>query len=391
MGGGLIYGILEMRLLEYIDIDVWKGTEEDSVGKPLYSRFIKANDFKGVPHPLSGDYTPKPQEEIDESLYVYGKKGPQEPEPSVSDDRSSEYSTCQSNDSAGSIGTSSEHSVDLESEISRVPSEVYVSTPITTTEKGVSAPKSKEVEPSCVSHIKTPRQPIKDQATPKVNRKKLGNAMVEEKTRGRHGKEMLEVPRVKETRVCILDTLSVLGKFNGKSDEGFLIGYSLNSKAYRVYNLVTKRVEVNLHVNFLEDKPKIQGLEVREKDEDVELIVMPLAVKNTEEKVESRTSSTNSKKEEILTGTSNKREGFLYWTLQKIIKCGLRLVSCRLGDLCVLVGEEKLWEWRGLSDEEGEKVASSRNNIRDNYDAKGPLCTRGVESVGGESFRELYM
>ncbi|GJT80746.1 ribonuclease H-like domain-containing protein [Tanacetum coccineum] len=36
----------------------------------------------------------------------------------------------------GSIGTSSEHSVDLDSEISRVPSEVYVSsTPITTTEK----------------------------------------------------------------------------------------------------------------------------------------------------------------------------------------------------------------------------------------------------------------
>ncbi|GJR17625.1 integrase, catalytic region, zinc finger, CCHC-type containing protein [Tanacetum coccineum] len=92
---------------------------EDSVGKPLYNRFTKTNDFKGVPHPLSGDYTPTPQEEIDESLYVYGKKGPQEPEPSVSDDRSSEYSTCQSNDSAGSIGTSSKHSVDLESEISR--------------------------------------------------------------------------------------------------------------------------------------------------------------------------------------------------------------------------------------------------------------------------------
>ncbi|GJS61566.1 ribonuclease H-like domain-containing protein [Tanacetum coccineum] len=50
--------------------------------------------------------------------------GPQEHEPSVSDDRSSEYSTCQSNDSAGSIGTSSEHYVDPESEISRVPQEV---------------------------------------------------------------------------------------------------------------------------------------------------------------------------------------------------------------------------------------------------------------------------
>ncbi|GJU22953.1 ribonuclease H-like domain-containing protein [Tanacetum coccineum] len=97
-----------------MNFSVFNCTEKDSVGKPLYSRFTKTKDFKGVPHPLSGDYTPKPQEEIDESLYVYGKKGPQEPEPSVSDDRSSEYSTCQSNDNAGSIGTSSEHSVDPE-------------------------------------------------------------------------------------------------------------------------------------------------------------------------------------------------------------------------------------------------------------------------------------
>ncbi|GJV70239.1 ribonuclease H-like domain-containing protein [Tanacetum coccineum] len=163
---------------EEMNFSVFNCSEEDSVGKPLYSRFIKTNDFKGVPHPLSGDYTPTPQEEIDESLYVYGKKGPQEPEPNVSDDRSSEYSTCQSNDSAGSIGTSSEHSVDPESEISSVPPEVYVSTPITINEKGVSSPKSKEVEPSCVSHIKTPRQPIKDQATTKVNRKNW-NAMME--------------------------------------------------------------------------------------------------------------------------------------------------------------------------------------------------------------------
>ncbi|GKB54617.1 hypothetical protein Tco_0905370, partial [Tanacetum coccineum] len=154
--------------------------EEDSVGKPLYSRFIKTNDFKGVPHPLSGDYTPKPQEEIDESLYVYGKKGPQEPEPSVSDDRSSECSTCQSNDSAESIGTSSEHSVNLESEISRVPQEVYVSQPITTIEKGVSAPKSKEVEPSCATHVKTPRQQMKNQGTSEVKGKNWNKMMERE-------------------------------------------------------------------------------------------------------------------------------------------------------------------------------------------------------------------
>ncbi|GJT16808.1 ribonuclease H-like domain-containing protein [Tanacetum coccineum] len=605
---------------------------------------------------------------------------PKSLKPSLSDDRSSEYSTCQSNDSEG-FGTSSEHSVDPESEISRVPQEVYVSKPITTNEKGVSALKSKEVEPSCVSHIKTPRQQIKDQETPKVNRKNW-NAMMERETRdgysftkkkcfvcgslshliknydyyekkmareaapkkkkqrvfntgnrvakpvwtnddrinhanqfvprpvqlnagrtninsvrpnintgrtninsvrprvntvnsnvntvrsrqpvptrtsnsfspkrpqgkggtavktsagyncpnsncdsgptfirtvitkGPQGRPkpvqawllcydvtpldpsadqaelrvlhfnlfsisqicdkqhkvlfteteclvvssdfkmpdekqiLLKVPRhhniysfdmktptpakgfacliakatsdesklwhrrtlieaartmladsllpttfwaeavstacyifnrVRVTKpqnktpyellfghkpiisyirpfgchVTILDTLSVLGKFDGKSNEGFLVGYSLNSKAYRVYNLVTKRVEVNLHVNFLEDKPNVKGVGYRwmfdidyltdsmnyipvslenqanphagtsevtnsagtsqtpnaiaseEKDEDVELIVVPSAVKNTEEKVESRKSSTNSKTKEILTEPPQEKE-----------------------------------------------------------------------------------
>ncbi|GKA33885.1 hypothetical protein Tco_0720314 [Tanacetum coccineum] len=59
-----------------MNFSVFKCSKEDSIGKPSYSRFTKTNDFKGVPHPLSGDYTPKPQEEIDDSLYVYGKKGP---------------------------------------------------------------------------------------------------------------------------------------------------------------------------------------------------------------------------------------------------------------------------------------------------------------------------
>ncbi|GJT12857.1 putative ribonuclease H-like domain-containing protein [Tanacetum coccineum] len=51
----------------------------------------------------------------------------------------------------------------------------------------------------------------------------------------------------------------VLNKFAGKSDEGFLVGYSLQSKAFRVYNLETKRVEENLHINFLENKPNVAG------------------------------------------------------------------------------------------------------------------------------------
>ncbi|GJV13153.1 putative ribonuclease H-like domain-containing protein [Tanacetum coccineum] len=59
--------------------------------------------------------------------------------------------------------------------------------------------------------------------------------------------------------VTILNTIDHLGKFVGKSDEGFLVGYSLQSKAFRVYNLVTKRVEENLHIKFLENKPNVAG------------------------------------------------------------------------------------------------------------------------------------
>nr|GEW49738.1 putative ribonuclease H-like domain-containing protein [Tanacetum cinerariifolium] len=55
-------------------------------------------------------------------------------------------------------------------------------------------------------------------------------------------------------RVMILKTLNHLGKFDAKGDEGYFIGYSMSSKAFRVFNKRTKRVEENLHVDFLENK-----------------------------------------------------------------------------------------------------------------------------------------
>ncbi|GJZ48028.1 putative ribonuclease H-like domain-containing protein [Tanacetum coccineum] len=59
--------------------------------------------------------------------------------------------------------------------------------------------------------------------------------------------------------VTILNTLDHLGKFEGKADEGFLVGYSVNSKAFRVFNTRTKKVEENLHIKFLENKPNVAG------------------------------------------------------------------------------------------------------------------------------------
>ncbi|GJW20240.1 putative ribonuclease H-like domain-containing protein [Tanacetum coccineum] len=59
--------------------------------------------------------------------------------------------------------------------------------------------------------------------------------------------------------VTILNTLDHLGKFDGKADEGFFVGYSMNSKAFRVFNSRTRIVEETLHITFLENKPNVAG------------------------------------------------------------------------------------------------------------------------------------
>nr|GFA49901.1 hypothetical protein [Tanacetum cinerariifolium] len=48
-------------------------------------------------------------------------------------------------------------------------------------------------------------------------------------------------------------------KFQGKVDEGFLVGYSVCSKAFRVFNSRTRIVQETLHVNFMENKQNVAG------------------------------------------------------------------------------------------------------------------------------------
>nr|GEU39117.1 retrovirus-related Pol polyprotein from transposon TNT 1-94 [Tanacetum cinerariifolium] len=91
-------------------------------------------------------------------------------------------------------------------------------------------------------------------------------------------------------------------KFDGKADEGFLVGYFINSKAFRVYNSRTKKVEENLHVNFLENKPNVTGngskihsnvgQEGKEKVSDQEYILLP--VLNTSSYIPSSNEEVNS-------------------------------------------------------------------------------------------------
>ncbi|GJX88296.1 hypothetical protein Tco_0340310 [Tanacetum coccineum] len=78
----------------------------------------------------------------------------------------------------GSFGNPSKHSSESESESISVPNEMSTSKSVTTNEKVMS--ESKEVEPSCATHVKTPRQQMKNQGTPEVKGKNWNKIMERE-------------------------------------------------------------------------------------------------------------------------------------------------------------------------------------------------------------------
>nr|GEX39394.1 ribonuclease H-like domain-containing protein [Tanacetum cinerariifolium] len=75
-----------------------------------------------------------------------------------------------------------------------------------------------------------------------------------------HGRTpTLSFMRPFECPVIIFNTIDQLGKFDGKANEGFFVGYSLNSKTFRVFNSRTMIVEENLHIRFSKNIPNVVG------------------------------------------------------------------------------------------------------------------------------------
>nr|GEY25287.1 retrovirus-related Pol polyprotein from transposon TNT 1-94 [Tanacetum cinerariifolium] len=59
--------------------------------------------------------------------------------------------------------------------------------------------------------------------------------------------------------ITILNTLDHLVKFDGKANEGLFVGYSLSSKAFRVFNSRKRIWKENLLIRFSENTPNIVG------------------------------------------------------------------------------------------------------------------------------------
>ncbi|KAJ9544455.1 LOW QUALITY PROTEIN: hypothetical protein OSB04_024162 [Centaurea solstitialis] len=57
------------------------------------------------------------------------------------------------------------------------------------------------------------------------------------------------------TSLVAINDQDALGKFDAKADDGFLVGYSTISKAYRVFNKRRQTIEETIHVKFDESNP----------------------------------------------------------------------------------------------------------------------------------------
>nr|GEZ36164.1 hypothetical protein [Tanacetum cinerariifolium] len=251
--------------------DSRSGDVEDS---PVNDRFAKVEGMYAVPPLMTGNYMPpKSDFRIDESKFTYG---PKQSTTSESDAKTSDLDSC---DSLTSVET-------LES----------IPKPVANEPKAVSEPKFWSDAPIIEEYESDNYQDFNGDPIAFGGSK----GQITGKGKIRTGKlDFEDVYFVKELQhfnlfsvsqivprqhnmysfnlenivpsgglACLIAKATVdesikwhkrIGKFEEKYDEGFLVGYSLSSKAFRVYNLETKKVEENLHVNFLENKPNVAG------------------------------------------------------------------------------------------------------------------------------------
>ncbi|GKC99617.1 retrovirus-related pol polyprotein from transposon TNT 1-94 [Tanacetum coccineum] len=105
--------------------------------------------------------------------------------------------------------------------------------------------------------------------------------------RGR--KHTLDYFRVFESKCFILNTKDYLTKFDLKSYEGVLLGYSKNSKAYVILNKHTMKIKESLNVTFDETPPPSKTSPLVDDDLGEEVAIKVTKKKNLENDIEDKT------------------------------------------------------------------------------------------------------
>ncbi|GJS43487.1 retrovirus-related pol polyprotein from transposon TNT 1-94 [Tanacetum coccineum] len=105
--------------------------------------------------------------------------------------------------------------------------------------------------------------------------------------RGR--KPTLDYFRVFGRKCFILNTKDYFTKFDPKSYEGVLLGYSQNSKAYIILNKHTRKIEESLNVTFDETPPPSKTSPLVDDDLDEEEAIREIKKKNLENVIEDET------------------------------------------------------------------------------------------------------
>ncbi|GJW49650.1 hypothetical protein Tco_0091001 [Tanacetum coccineum] len=213
------------------------------------TRFAKTDSMKAVSPPLSRDYTPlSDHTDLDESQMSYGTKSSTSGDSNsvsndfVSCDNSDKSSEVNSNDFASSDSSvkSSEPKNHVNHQNQFVPQAVLLRT------GKVNIP-SASPQPVPTGKPKVP-EPVP------TDWQLLLSSSADDL--GRHIEKKNSYTDVEKQGILIVVVLA----FDGKADEGYIVGYSASNKAYRVYNVPTKRVEEMMNLRYLEEKPNVQGL-----------------------------------------------------------------------------------------------------------------------------------
>ena len=96
-----------------------------------------------------------------------------------------------------------------------------------------------------------------------------------------------------KSKCFILNTKDNLGKFDAKSSVGIFLGYSLSSKAYRVFNKKTMVVKESIHVVFDESNNSLERRENIDDDVGLDLSIGRLQIEDGAHQQEEESNSKN--------------------------------------------------------------------------------------------------